>query len=193
LSELDSFSTADQEALQKFMDSFLVSILHKKGLIIDLRASHGGHDEFAYMIASRFTDKKFQANFSRIFKTNIFDSIEVKHFVEPKGNFQFTKPIIVLTNDGARSAADVFALTMKQLPHVTIIGENTFGSFGESIYKDIGNGWYINYPIEKFYSPQGQCYEGTGVPVDFKIENSTHDIISRIDNVIVSAISLINK
>lgn len=193
LHELDSFPKSDKLVLEKFIDSFMVVIQNKKGLIIDLRSSQGGEDEFVHIIASRLTDRKYEANFSRIFRKNIFDSIQTTHFVEPKGKIRFTKPIILLTNDGARSAADVFALTLKQLPQVKIIGVNTFGSFGISSYKDFNNGWYISYPIEKFYSPQGQCMEGIGVPVDNKIENGLDDLINRNDKVVVEALKQLKK
>lgn len=193
LHDLDSFPQSDKMALEKFIDSFMLVVRNKKGLIIDLRASHGGEDEFAYIIASRLTEERFQANFSRIFKNNIYDSTQYNHYIEPKGKVRFTKPIIVLTNDGARSAADVFALTLRQLPHAKIIGENTFGSFGQSTYKDLKDGWYLQYPIEKFYSPSGQCLEGLGVPVDIKVENDIDDLINKNDNLIVEALRLLKR
>lgn len=193
LHELDSFPHSDKIALEKFIDSLMVVIQNKKGLIIDLRTSQGGEDEFDYIIASRLTDKKFEGNFSRIFQKNIFDSTQTNHFIEPKGKIRFTKPIILLTNDGTRSAADVFALTLKQLPYVKIIGENTFGSFGASNYKDFNNGWYMSYPIEKFYTPKGRCMEGIGVPVDIKLENGLDDLLNKSDKVLVEALKQLKK
>ena len=50
-------------------------------------------------------------------------------YLEPQGDVQFTGPIVLLTCDAVFSGGEVFALAIKQLPYVTIIGDHTNGIF----------------------------------------------------------------
>jgi C-terminal processing protease CtpA/Prc len=60
--------------------------------------------------------------------------------LEPLGKTQFTKPVVLLTNDASFSAADVFAMAMKELPHVHIIGDHTNGIFSNMFEAMLPNG-----------------------------------------------------
>ena len=114
-----------------------------KGIIIDIRdhARRGGWCAIA--IINRFCDRKRVA-FHR--KTKIGpgkdDFTPLKTwYLEPQGDVQFTRPIVLLTCDSVFSGGEAFALAIKELPHVTIIGDHTNGIFSYQLEKGLPNGW----------------------------------------------------
>ena len=104
------------------------------GFIIDIRDCPGGDDAIAMAIIDRFCDRKRVA-FHR--KTKIgpgeddFTPLKTWH-LEPPGDAQFTGPIVLLTCDFVFSGGEFFALAIRQLPYVTILGDHTNGIFSYS-------------------------------------------------------------
>jgi hypothetical protein len=96
-----------------------------KGFIIDIRDCPGGEDDIAIAIINRFCDQKRVA-FNR--KTKIgpgddeYTPVKTWH-IEPQGDVQFTGPVALLTCDAVFSGGEAFALAIRELPHVTIIGD----------------------------------------------------------------------
>lgn len=172
------------------LDKILSSFEDKEALILDIRFNHGGDDSFSFNLAGRFTEKKY-VGYHRQSRNGIFHDnfSELKTFyVKPKGRTRFLKPVILLTNDKTVSAADVLALIMRELPQVTIIGENTNGSFSHIYSRRLPNGWKVNLSSQRYLSADSINYEGVGVPVDIEVKNMLTDVISMRDPVIERAI-----
>jgi carboxyl-terminal processing protease len=165
------------------------------GVIIDIRNAPGGEDSTAITIINRFCDRKRVA-FRR--KTKIgpgeddFTSLRTWH-IEPQGDAQFTGPILLLTCDSVFSGGEVFALAIKQLPHVTIIGDHTNGIFSYQLEKKLSNGWHYCLSYQKYFSASMVCYEGKGVPVDIKLLNKKTDIENGIDPLITRALKVLKS
>ncbi|MGC1821790.1 MAG: S41 family peptidase, partial [Pseudolabrys sp.] len=155
----------------------------------------GGDDSTAITIIDRFCDRKRVA-FHR--KTKIgpgedaFTSRKTWH-IEPQGNTQFTGPIVLLTCDSVFSGGEVFALAIKQLPHVTIIGDHTNGIFSYQLEKKLPNGWRYCLSYQKYFSAHMVCYEGKGVPVDIKLLNKKTDIENGVDPLIICALKMLKS
>lgn len=166
-----------------------------KGIIVDIRDNPGGEDSIAISIANRFCDRKRVA-FRRKTKTgpgkNAFTPLRT-WYLEPQGDLQFTGPIALLTCDSVFSGGEAFALAMKQLPHVTIIGDHTNGIFSYQLEKDLPNGWELCLSYQVYLSADMVCYEGKGVPVDIKLLNSKQDIEAGIDPLIIRALEILRS
>ena len=164
-------------------------------VIIDIRNNPGGDDNTAITIINRFCDRKRVA-FRR--KTKIgpgeddFTSLKTWH-IEPQGDAQFTEPTVLLTCDSVFSGGEAFALTIKQLPHVTIIGNHTNGIFSYQLEKKLPNGWRYCLLYRKYFSADMVCYEGKGVPVDIKLLNKKTDIENGIDPLITRALKMLKS
>jgi len=164
-----------------------------EGLIIDIRENPGGDDSTVVAIVNRFCDRK-QIVFHR--KTKIgpgdadFTPIKSWH-IEPQGPAQFTGPIVLLSCDSVFSGGEVFALAMKQLPHVTIIGDDTNGIFSYQLEKKLPNGWRYRLSYQMYFSADMVCYEGRGVPVDISLLNKKSDIENGVDPLITRALEVI--
>jgi len=165
------------------------------GFIIDIRNNPGGDDSTAIAIINRFCDRKRVA-FHR--KTKIgpgeseFSPLKT-WYLEPAGPQQFTGPIALLTCDSVFSGGEAFALAIRQLPYVTIIGDHTNGIFSYQLEKTLPNGWEYCLSYQVYLSADMVCYEGKGVPVNIELLNKKSDIESGVDSLIVRALDMLRS
>jgi carboxyl-terminal processing protease len=165
------------------------------GVIIDIRNNPGGDDSTAISIINRFCDRKRVA-FHRRTKIGPGDDDFTglrTWYIKPRGDAQFTGPIVLLTCDSVFSGGEVFALALRQLPYVTIIGDRTNGIFSYQLEKRLPNGWRYCLSYQKYFSADMVCYEGKGVPVDIELRNRKADISNGIDPLIVRALKVLKK
>jgi len=166
-----------------------------KGFIIDIRDCPGGEDDIAIMIIDRFCDRKRVA-FHR--KTKIgpgdddYTRLKTWH-LEPQGKVQFTGPIALLTCESVFSGGEAFALAIRQLPHVTIVGDHTNGIFSYTLDKTLPNGWDYCLSYQVYYSADMVCFEGKGVPVDIELFNTKADLENGVDPLITRALDALKS
>lgn len=179
--------------LDTIMNDFNESGVSK--LIIDMRINDGGYDTVALDMVSRFMD---QERISYFKKARLGDDFtENKAFsVAPKGNFQFTDDIVILTSPYTASAAELFTLCLKDLPYVTIVGENTIGAFSTILTHVLPNGAEIGLSNEIYSDAQGVVFEVVGIGPENQ-ENrvpflSTLDFEEGIDGGIERALEILN-
>lgn len=184
---LAASTAATDEIIAKFQDA--------AGIVVDVRANGGGDDRVGKAIADRFADRR------RLYMTTATrngpehdDFAAPKYwYVEPQGERQFTRPVILLTHRFSVSAAENFALAMRVLPHVTVVGDATSGVFAD-VYRDtLPNDWHFGVPYKLFLDHQGFCWEGIGVPADLRQTNSKEDVEAGRDKVIELAMALIDS
>ena len=158
-----------------------------KGYIIDLRECHGGDDKVLLEILGKFADRKRVA-FHRKKKLGVDKYSELKTwYVEPKGDSQFTGPVVLLVNDAVFSVGDVFALVARELPNVTLVGDSTNGIFSYQFDGKLPNGWTYNLSDQIYYSADMVCYESKGVPPDIEVMNTKDDLDVKVDAVLLRA------
>ena len=164
-----------------------------KGFIIDIRDNPGGEDSIALAIINRFCDRKRVA-FRR--KTKIgpgraaFTPVKTWH-LHPQGAAQFLRPTVLLTCDSVFSGGEAFALAIRQLPYVTIVGDHTNGIFSYQLEKDLPNGWEYRLSYQVYLSADLVCYEGGGVPADIRLLNKKVDIARGVDPLITRALEVL--
>jgi len=164
-----------------------------KGFIVDIRDNPGGDDSTAIAIINRFCDRKRVA-FRR--KTKIgpgkdaFTPVTTWH-LHPQGDAQFVGPIVLLTSDSVFSGGEAFALAMRQLPYVTIVGDHTNGIFSYQLEKKLPNGWEYCLSYQVYLSADHVCYEGKGVPADIELLNTKADIARGVDPLITRALEVL--
>ncbi|MFK7946339.1 MAG: S41 family peptidase [Saprospiraceae bacterium] len=162
-----------------------------EAIILDLRLNGGGFDEAAALIAGAFADEERLAYTVQTRNGENHDDFdEIKEFTTTKnGDFQYTKPVIVLTDAYTVSAAEVLLLHLRNFPHVTFIGDFTSGDFSDgSMLRFLPNGWLYRYSPQMFLTPEGKSLDGIGHEPDILITNTKANIDAENDLVFERAI-----
>jgi len=184
-----SFNYLIQEA---DIDFALNNLQDAKGLILDVRNNGGGYIYNVSLLGPRFADME------RVIGTSVqkngpdhndfTDPVEIK--MEPGGDFQWRKPVVLLTNRGSYSATSFFSLAMKAFPRVFLVGDTTGGGLGVPAGFELPNGWGYRFSVTQTYSTSGKNWEN-GVPPDFTVWMDPENELNGIDDIMEKAIELI--
>ncbi|MFF2656406.1 S41 family peptidase [Kitasatospora sp. NPDC058032] len=144
-----------------------------RGVVIDIRVNGGGSDALAVRLASRFTDRPYQA-YRKVARN---DPADPTAFTRPQpvtvrpaaGASRFTGPVALLTSGSTVSAGETFTQAMMgRSPHVTRIGENTQGVFSDQLPRRLSSDLLLLLPNEEFLTPAGTTFDGPGIPPDVR-------------------------
>lgn len=178
--------------LDSIMEQALNDLSDTDGLIIDIRTNTGGNDYISLALASRFVAQTNTHVYSKQARDgdNVTPLIDVN--ISPRGNTLYHSPVVLLTSANTVSAAEVFALSMKQLPNVTLVGKTTQGAFSDMLEFTLPSGIEITLSNEFYLSPQHEWMEFTGVAPDYEVEFfSQQQRFKELDGGIETAIGII--
>ena len=164
--ELNSFGANTAQECVRYLDEF--ADLEK--IIIDIREDTGGYQSAVQEVCGLFIgDNKVYLRQKGVDGREQFDYTKaIKHY----DNF---KKIVILTNGNTASAAEVFAICMKEShPDVTLVGTTTFGKGVIQINKSLSNGAVLKMTAYHWYSPNGNSIDKTGIKPDVEVRQ--HDI-----------------
>ncbi len=175
------------------VDELVTEFRKARGLIVDIRGNGGGWDPVAKAIADRFADTRRLYMVTRTRNGPRHDDFTPPRYwyTEPKGPHPFTRPVILLTHRWSISAADCFALAMRELPHVTNLGEFTSGAYSDEYWDTLPNGWMVSIPNKLYLDAAGRSWEGIGTPPDVRLVNTREDIAAGRDRVLEAALELL--
>lgn len=160
------------------------------GLIIDVRTNPGGDDATALAYASYLTDAPILALTKRTRKGDGWtDPVEGR--VVPRGDVLLNPPTILLTSRLTGSGAEIFTMALREMPQVTVMGENTGGGLSDILGTVLPNGWRLGLSHQEYRTPDGQLYEGGGLPPDVVIPPDGVALTTGFDNVLDAAINLL--
>jgi carboxyl-terminal processing protease len=131
-----------------FFDTILEELKDTKSLIIDIRTNSGGDETYAQSVAGRFTTALVVYKYSRV-KTGLSktDYSAFSEFsLKPRSNWQYTKPVALLTGGFTYSTANNFTLMMRVLPNVQTVGNLTGNGVYGSANFEMPNGWLLRFP-----------------------------------------------
>jgi hypothetical protein len=173
------------------LTAMLFDVSSCKALILDIRNNGGGMLTAAETLASHFTNKKIKAGYIQ-HKTgkahDAFSSPEAV-YLSPGDGAIWLRPVIVLTNRGVFSSANHFVMLMRELPHVTIMGDKTGGGSGLPLSNTLPNGWNVRFSACPILDAQGNHTE-FGIEPDVKVEITSEDWDKGVDTIIEEAIKL---
>ena len=189
----DGLSLTDDRYM--VIDEILSKWKDKKGIIIDLRWNHGGNTNNAETIASRFADKlRVYAQYREKIGPGKQDFSPWKNSsIEPKGAYQFLKPVVVLTSKATASSAEMFVMAMHTLPNVTIVGDTTGGGVGAPVYRELPNGWTYRLSTRYYADAQRCIMEDVGLFPDVPVLTTAADSANGIDRILEKGIEIITN
>lgn len=152
----------DVELIRAEMDRAILGLADAKAIIVDIAVNDGGYDHVSAEIAGSFADMRRLAFTVRQHRPQGREA--QSWFIEPKGPRQYLKPVYLLTTDRTVSAGDTLTLMMRELPHVTHIGQATSGSMSDKLDKSLPGNFTVSLSNEIYADPRGVVYEGRGIP-----------------------------
>lgn len=177
----------------KAMDDILKRLEDTKGIIIELRENDGGEDRVTQYIANRFASERhlsFSASLRNGPGYNDF-SDPILFFTEPQGSFQYTKPVVLLTNLNTFSSGETFVLAMLQNSNVKVVGGVTGGALSDAVKRELPSGWLYRLPIADVRDALGRNLEGIGIEPHIKIQNTKADLEAGHDRALEKALELL--
>ncbi|RCR70584.1 S41 family peptidase [Larkinella punicea] len=173
------------------LDDALAALADTKGLVVDARNVPGGLDRSSQRIAGRFASER------KLFMTTRFRNgpkhsdftAPIEWYVEPGGNSQYTKPVVLLTNRITQSAGETLTLAMNQNRNVTQLGDKTYGVFSDNPKRELPNGWIYSVTPGDFRAADGKNYEGIGIAPKITVVNTKEDLAAGKDKVLEAALT----
>jgi len=144
------------------------------GFIVDLRSNSGGAEPRARQIAGLFADKRYLYARSKIRSgpnADDFRESRARH-IEPATSKPFTRPVVCLIGPGCVSSGEGFALMMKAMDHVTMVGQPTRGASGNPHPVTLPNGVKVWFSRWVSMEPDGTSIEGRGIQPDVTVEHT---------------------
>ena len=125
-----------------------------RGLVLDYRGNGGGIVQEAVEILSMFLPKGSKVlemkgrteDMSHIYRTD-------------KEPIDTQLPIVVLTNSGSASAAEIVAGALQDMDRAVLMGRRTFGKGLVQSTRAVGYGDYLKVTTAKYYMPSGRCIQ----------------------------------
>ena len=158
------------------LSMMLMNLKECKGIVLDIRNNGGGILTAAEKLASVFTKEKIHCGYMQ-HKTgkghNDFSAPE-KLWLEPTKGVTWLRPVVVLTNRGVYSSANHFVMLMREIPHVTILGDRTGGGSGMPLNSTLPNGWNVRFSACPILDAQGNHTE-FGIEPDIKAGITSED------------------
>lgn len=182
---------ADLAAADAAMAHVMSDLSDARSLIVDVRINGGGFDRLALHVARWFCDRSRVAFSKQARLGEEFTELQPIEIAPPVQTSPFTKPVYLLTGERTASAAEVFALGMRCLPHVTSVGSTTLGILSDNLRKRLPNGWITSISNEIYSAPDGSVPERIGLVPDVStVVFDAQDFLGGLDVAIATAVRL---
>jgi len=169
------------------VDIVISDLMTTDGLIIDLRNNGGGDPLAAEHVSGFFAATKELAFYVQTKNgpgRQDFDE-KIPYYMEPKGDQQYTKPIVALSNHSTVSAGEEFFIYLMTQDHVTVIGDITSNAFSSTTFdRLLPNGFRYQISHQLYTYPDGTSPEGTGIIPNIPLVNDSLDVQDGIDMVL---------
>lgn len=131
------------------------------GMILDIRGNGGGELTNAEKFSKRFTNQKVLVGYMchKTGKGHDDFSTPQAEYIEPSEGVRWQKPVILLVNRSCYSAANIFVRNMKEMPLVTIMGDQTGGGSGLPFSSELPIGWLVRFSASPSFDARMQHIE----------------------------------
>lgn len=147
------------------IDLVLEELRDTKSIILDVRGNRGGLTGNVSRISGRFCKENKTYAISRTKngsgKNDFGAAVELE--IKKNGSWQYTNPVILLTNAQTMSAGEEFTMALVSQSHVIQVGNHTCGVFSLSLERCLANGWKYSVSVQKVTDPEGNIPEGKGI------------------------------
>ena len=160
-------------------------------LILDVRMNGGGDSQLAFQVAGRFATSSVTAGYVKFRmgpRHSDFGPL-MSLTLSPRGSWQDTPPVLLLIGRRCLSSNEAFISGMRQLPNVTLVGDQTGGGSGSPGTFPLAGGW--SYTVSRWieYTADNQVIEDVGIAPQIFVPASSSDFAQGKDPVLDFALS----
>jgi carboxyl-terminal processing protease len=140
---------------------------HLQGIVLDLRDDPGGLLDQAVSTANDFLDH------GGIVSTRGRHPVDDDSWsARPSGDVAGNLPVVVLTNSGTASAAEIVAGALQDDRRALVLGTQSFGKGSVQTLIPIPGNGAIRLTTARYYTPNGRSIQGLGITPDIVVEES---------------------
>lgn len=162
--------TADE--LTRKLTAFRAKHGAPKGIVLDLRNNPGGLLTAAVGVSDDFLDQGvIVTTRGRLQDANM-------GFKAHPGDLVNGAPIVVLTNNGTASAAEIVAGALKDNQRALVVGQRTFGKGVVQTVLPLDSEHAVKITTARYYTPNGTSIQAEGIHPDITLADLT---VSKMD------------
>ncbi len=144
-----------------------------KGVVLDLRNNPGGLLDSAVDVTNLFLDSKHLKYSGLIVYTKgRIASSDIKAVATGQDILKGI-PMVVLTNEGSASAAEIVAGALQDQDRATLVGQRTFGKGSVQTVLGIDDKTAIKLTTALYYTPAGRSIQAKGIEPTIEIPQLT--------------------
>ena len=137
------------------------------GYILDLRDNPGGLLDQAVAVSNDFL------NSGEIVSTHgRHPTDDAVWYAQPSGDIIHGAPIVILTNSGTASAAEIVTAALQQNRRAIVLGTKTFGKGSVQTIMPIDNEGALRLTTALYFTPSGKSIPGYGVSPDVTVNDT---------------------
>ena len=148
-----------------------------KGLVLDYRGNSGGLLGEAVEILSMFLPQGSEVVSTRSSKEGAKNRV----LTTTTPPLDVDIPIVVLTDNGSASAAEIVAGALQDHDRAVLLGQRTYGKGLVQTSIPLGHNSYMKITTEKYYLPSGRCIQA----IDYAAHNEDGSVASVPDSLVV--------
>jgi carboxyl-terminal processing protease len=137
------------------------------GLILDLRNDPGGLLDQAIAVSNDFLDHGGIVS-TRGRHASDNESWSAKRGEDIAGNL----PVVVLTNNGTASAAEIVAAALQDDHRALVLGTRSFGKGSVQTLIPLNGNGALRLTTARYYTPSGRSIQGLGITPNVEVEES---------------------
>jgi C-terminal peptidase prc len=156
-------------------------------VVLDLRGNGGGYVDQAVTLASQFLTRSGSEQ-DVVVRRGRMDlqaqpgSAEtVIHDQIAPGGLAPTIPLAVLVDGGTASAAEIVTAALRDYHRATVVGEKTYGKGSVQVDYPLPDGDDLHLTVEKWYGPDGESIDGTGITPQVQVSLPSPDDLSTLE------------
>ncbi|SLN11836.1 S41 family peptidase [Pseudooctadecabacter jejudonensis] len=174
------FATTSGPAMALAFEEVADAFADARAIILDLRYNPGGSDTVAFGIASHFTATALPV-FTKSTRSGAGQTAPFTAALAPFDNTPLDQPVLILTSELTGSAAEIFTMTMQDLPQVTTMGTPTSGALSDVLEVVLPNGWSLGLSHQTYRQLDGTSPEGVGLLPDIAVPVDTDSLMAGQD------------
>ncbi len=161
-----SFSETTGQDAKNALTDLMAKNPKMKGLVLDLRNNPGGLLDQSVQVADLFIDG------GEIVSQRGRDPNDIIRYQAKKGDLLHGLPLVVLTNPGTASAAEIVSGALQDQHRAEIVGLTTFGKGSVQSVIPLGEGRAVKLTTARYYTPSGRSIQKTGIEPDLEVAQS---------------------